>query len=412
MNQTLMRPSYYGQVPASWFAACVAIEVQWLMAVGDDAEHTRHRNEVNAILHGLDEVEGLHTGITILDPSHFCILRVLIKDQNSWYALGKRLANFISIALQGGQDQKLVAVKVGIAPHANDIIPSAATQHAALDALHKASHHKTISFYIATPIGSEKGGGDSYSMAKELEDCLSRHELSLVYQPQVRLADNSLMGFECLLRWDSPRFGHVLPEIFVPLLERSGQIKAVGAWALQTACNQLSAWRSHSGKDLTMAINVSALQLDENIAKHIQHALKVAELPAHALEIELTESAVVTYPAAIVAIKDLGVRIAVDDFGTGCTGLSYLVSLPLDTLKIDRFFIKELGYIDKHTQIVIAMVSMAHQLGLTVVAEGIENETVCNATLQLGCDAGQGYWFSRPLTSMEALAFILRSELH
>jgi len=228
---------------------------------------------------------------------------------------------------------------------------------------------------------------------------LTREEFEVHYQPIVRLSDESVMGYEALLRWPSPVLGHVPPAKFIPVAEAHGLIEPLGQWVLGVALTQVGIWRSTGSPGLYVTVNVSALQFSrQDFVTGIEELLSEHALPGEALILELTESALITTMASSVAklqkLRTLGVRVALDDFGTGYSSLSYLQQLPVQVLKVDRSFINTLA--GRGVILIQAVVTMAHGLGLTVVGEGIEEAGQADTLRALGCDAGQGYLFGRP----------------
>ena len=235
-----------------------------------------------------------------------------------------------------------------------------------------------------------------------LRRALDRGEFRLVYQPRLALADGRITGVECLLRWQSAELGEIQPTEFIPLAEESGLIVPIGEWVLGEACRQLKAWRGQGLTELRMGVNVSVLQLLRgNLAAYLKRLLLVTELPADRIELELTESMVMQNAEQTTAMLDelrkLGVSLAIDDFGTGYSSLVYLKRLPIDTLKIDKEFIDDLTRDADDEAITSTIVSMGHSLGLTVIAEGVENEQQLEFLRALGCDEVQGHWLSRPI---------------
>ena len=244
-----------------------------------------------------------------------------------------------------------------------------------------------------------------------LRRALDRGEFRLVYQPRLALADGRITGVECLLRWQSAELGEIQPTEFIPLAEESGLIVPIGEWVLGEACRQLKAWRQQGLGDLRMGVNVSVLQLLRgNLAAYLKRLLLVTELPADRIELELTESMVMQNAEQTTAMLDelrkLGVSLAIDDFGTGYSSLVYLKRLPIDTLKIDKEFIDDLTRDADDEAITSTIVSMGHSLGLTVIAEGVENEQQLEFLRALGCDEVQGHWLSRPIDAERCLAFV------
>jgi diguanylate cyclase (GGDEF)-like protein/PAS domain S-box-containing protein len=240
-------------------------------------------------------------------------------------------------------------------------------------------------------------------------------ELELWYQPITSLWDGRCMGFEALLRWRHPRRGLLEPDLFVPLAEQSGLMLDLGAWVLREACRQAVLWRQEHGSPFSIAVNVAPRQVEPGLPGQVAAVLDETGFEASCLTIEITESAVLADGQGALRIlhqlKDLGVRIATDDFGTGYTSLEQLRSYPLDVLKIDRSFVSGLRRGQPDDVIVAAMVSLAHDLGLTVVAEGVETRDQCERLASYSCDAAQGFLFAPPLAPAAASAY-LAAALH
>ena len=255
---------------------------------------------------------------------------------------------------------------------------------------------------------------DLFKLEADLRKAIERDELSLVYQPLVSLDGFRLVGFEALARWHHPERGNVSPADFIPLAEDTGLILPIGRWVAETACRQLVDWRTQHGKaaeQVTIGFNVSGIQLKgDDVVDLMRNLLERFALPGNALKIELTESAVVENPelakATFARLKALDCSIAMDDFGTGYSSLSYLQTLPIDILKIDRSFV--MGMMDSQDsyKIVRAVQSLAENLGMTTVAEGVETIEQAETLRALGCQVGQGYYFARPL-SVEAAGELL-----
>lgn len=239
-------------------------------------------------------------------------------------------------------------------------------------------------------------------LSQRLRGALQRDEFSLHYQPKVDLNSGRICGMEALLRWEDDELGTVPPDQFIPIAEECGVITEIGAWVIREVCRQMRRWRDADLPPLRVAVNVSVRQLrDPLFANGVRQALRDAHLPAAALELELTESDIMTDTDAAIAmlseLRALGVTITVDDFGTGYSSLSYLKRLPISTLKIDRSFIVDMIDDADSRAIVGAVVALAHSLRLKVVAEGVEEQAQVALLRDLACDEAQGYLFSRPL---------------
>ena len=246
----------------------------------------------------------------------------------------------------------------------------------------------------------------------ELRQALERDELLVHYQPILDLRTERVVGFEALARWQHPGRGLVLPVDFIALAEESDLIIALGRTVLEKACRQAQAWRKHwPAENLVMSVNLSPRQFaDPDLATGIAEVLKETGLEPCALELEITESSAMDRSEVSLGIlqqlRALGVRIVLDDFGTGYSSLAYLRHLPLDTIKIDRSFVTDLDVQDPNVGIVRAVVSLAHGLGVTVVAEGIETDEQARRLRELGCDMGQGYTWAHPADAIRTGKFV------
>ncbi|HUY64638.1 MAG TPA: EAL domain-containing protein [Acidimicrobiales bacterium] len=252
---------------------------------------------------------------------------------------------------------------------------------------------------------------DRMNTEHSLHRALERSELRLYYQPVVDVRDRRPVGVEALLRWDHPEHGLTGPDHFIPVAEESGLIIPIGAWVLRQACQQLRAWQlgSWQGPTAAVEVNLSARQIDHpEIVSTVERILGETGVAPEHLTLEITESALMHDARSALrvlrALKDLGVTLAIDDFGTGYSSLAYLQRFPLDILKIDKGFVDDLGTDPGGADIVAAVVTLAHSLGLVVIAEGVETERQFDELYRLGCDFAQGYLFSRPLPPEEITA--------
>ena len=233
------------------------------------------------------------------------------------------------------------------------------------------------------------------------------------YQPIFELATGRLAGFEALIRWEHPERGLIAPADFIPVAEETGHIVAVGRWVMETACAQLREWQLLSGDpELFMAVNLSSRQLrQDDLVEQVRDTLDSSGVQGRTLKLEITESMVVEHTDRVTRtlgnLKELGVQLYMDDFGTGFASLSYLHTLPLDGLKIDRSFVSRMHTDHRHALLVSSMVTLASRLGLAVVAEGIEVEAHAQLLNELGCELGQGYHFSRPREAPDAAAMLM-----
>jgi diguanylate cyclase (GGDEF)-like protein len=302
------------------------------------------------------------------------------------------------LTVNGGQIRAQLSAGVSIWPddanRADDLLAHA---EAALVAAKSSGGGRVLFF--------ESGMSDSMrerlALENELRRALVAGEFEVHYQPQLSLRTGKVVALEALLRWRHPTKGLIAPSSFVPLAEQTGLIVPLGEWVLHEVLRQTRSWLPESGLDVRVAVNLSAVQFHHHdILDTILAALSNSGLEARVLELELTESALMTDPersaAALKVLRSLGVSIAIDDFGTGYSSLSYLRRLPIDKLKIDRSFVRDLASNNTDESIIRAIVSLAHSVGLQVVAEGVETHEQLERIRALDCDQWQGYYCCPP----------------
>jgi EAL domain-containing protein (putative c-di-GMP-specific phosphodiesterase class I) len=239
------------------------------------------------------------------------------------------------------------------------------------------------------------------TLEAELARAAERNEFELFYQPQVRLADGGLIGAEALIRWRHPVRGLVSPAEFIPVVNTSSSSERIAGWVLETACRQARIWE-RAGHGIRVGINLSPSQLQSgDLAASVAEVLDATGLTPSLLELEVTEDILLLDEQRVLdtflRIQEFGVRVVFDDFGTGYASLSYLKKFPLDGLKIDRSFVLDLHADSDDAAIVSSTVGLSKKLGLSVIAEGIENRATADVLLSMGCEEGQGYFFGRPM---------------
>ena len=247
-----------------------------------------------------------------------------------------------------------------------------------------------------------------------LRDAIALDQLVVHYQAQVDIAGLKIIGVEALVRWNHPEKGTISPADFIPVAEESGFITEIGTWVLETACTQNRQWQMQGHPPIVMAVNVSPRQFsDPALLGHVKQVLQTSGLAPQWLELEITEGAVIHDIKKAVGImhdlKKMGVGLAVDDFGTGFSSLSYLATFPIDKLKIDQSFIRNLTNTKRDKEIVRTIVNLGNALGLTLIAEGVEKETERKMLAELGCHQFQGFFFSRPCRATELSSLLLQS---
>jgi diguanylate cyclase (GGDEF)-like protein len=244
-----------------------------------------------------------------------------------------------------------------------------------------------------------------------LRRALELNQFSLQYQPKLNMRTGAVSGVEALLRWNHPDLGNLPPLKFIPLAEETGLIVPIGRWVLKTACEQAITWQKQGLPPLSIAVNLSPRQFqDENLLRDVDEVLQRTGLEPALLELEITESMVMQNAARAIkllaALRARGVRLAIDDFGTGYSSMSLMKQFPIDTIKIDRSFVRDLEKNPQDRAIATAIISMGKALGLTIVAEGVETEGQSEFLKGGSCDELQGYLFSRPVSPAEISALI------
>jgi diguanylate cyclase (GGDEF)-like protein len=236
-------------------------------------------------------------------------------------------------------------------------------------------------------------------------------EFELYFQPQVQIPSGRVVGLEALLRWNSPKFGQVQPVRFIQLAEETGLIQPLGDWVFWQTCRHVRNFREQGVKNVRVAVNISAQQLrNESLPLIVHGALACYDLSPDDLELEITESTAMQNPELTLSIlnelSDMGIVLAIDDFGTGYSSLAYLKHLPIQRLKLDRSFVKDIETDVNDAAICSATIALGQNLGLELVAEGVENQAQCDFLAQIGCEVMQGFLYSRPVPVAEVVAYV------
>ncbi len=302
-----------------------------------------------------------------------------------------------------------VTLSIGIALYPADGEDYEMLSKCADAAMYRAKHDGRNAYRFFTA-DMQASSARSLQMESTLRRALERNQLQLHYQPQISLQDGRLIGVEALLRWQHPELGLVAPAEFIPIAEDSGQILPIGEWALRSAARQMKDWMEAGLVPVTMAVNLSAVQFRHpHLPERVAQILDEVNLPPQFLELELTESVAMDDALAAIAVMDklhaCGIRMSIDDFGTGFSSLSYLKRFKVHRLKIDQSFVRNIGEDPEDRAIVSAIISLAGSLGLLTIAEGVETEGQLAFLREQGCNEVQGYYFSKPLTAEQFEVF-------
>lgn len=305
-------------------------------------------------------------------------------------------------------------VSIGVCMYPNDGNDVDSLMKAADTAMYKAKEvgRNTYEFFQAD---LNQLANRRHQLANELRGAIKNGELYLVFQPQLNLPTNQIIGAEVLVRWNNPVLGLISPAEFIPVAESTGLVKEIGDWVLENACKVLATCLAE-GLEIRLAVNLSAMQFKQaDLATQISDILQQYDIPPRCLEVEITESMLMRDVNKAIEmlekIKQMQIRIAIDDFGTGYSSLSYLRRFPLDALKIDQSFVDELVVDTDDTAITMAIISMAKSLRLEVIAEGVETEQQFEFLRQNNCDYIQGYYFSKPIKENDFKAFVRQHRL-
>jgi EAL domain-containing protein (putative c-di-GMP-specific phosphodiesterase class I) len=317
----------------------------------------------------------------------------------------------IAAPLRYGQSDLAVTCSVGVALYPDDGSDSATLLKHADSAMYRAKEQGRNNFQFFTE-DLNRAIKERFQLESQLRRALERGQFELYYQPRVELATRSVIGVEALLRWHVPGRGMVSPATFIPVAEEIGLIDEISDWVLRTACAQNKRWQD-AGLPCVVSVNISPQQFrGDGLVASIAEVLNEAGLDPGALEIEITESTVMHAGERMVEmlheLKRFGVHIAVDDFGTGYSSLSYLKRFPVDRLKIDRSFVQHIADADDAV-IVRAIIALGHNLGLRVLAEGVETEEQIDFLRINGCDELQGYRISKPVSAWQMTKLLAKS---
>ncbi len=307
-----------------------------------------------------------------------------------------------------------VSTSIGLALSPNDGQTAAKLMMCAEAAMYRAKQDGRNSFrFFAQEM--QEHSLRSLQLSAALKEALANDQFHLVYQPQLSLSDNTMVGAEALLRWEHPEWGTVSPAEFIPLAEQNGLIVQIGEWVLQQVALQQKQWISKGLPEIIVAINISALQFhQQNLVERISQIVEEAGVSPGNIEIELTEAVALKDPEVagktIDALSQQGFKVSIDDFGTGYSSMSYLKKFAVNKLKIDQSFIKDIVTDIDDQAIVTAIIQMAHSLHKTTIAEGVETQEQLDFLRDKGCEEIQGYWYSRPLVTEQFEAFLLASK--
>ena len=358
----------------------------------------------------------LNIGVNLarIGADEFAIALTTTEDTTEALAIADELERELAVPFKLESQQIFTSVSIGLAlqPLDEDFQPSELIR-AAHTAMYQAKASGKAQHQVFTSKMHQQAL-KQLQLETDLHAAIQNQEFEIYYQPIVNLTTGAIAGFEALVRWISPHRGFVSPGAFIPVAEETGLIIPMGQWILETACAQMRSWQQEIPHcdSIVMSVNLSSRQFSQpDLVEQIQQGLKVTGLKPENLKLEITESMVIEDVENTIILlnrlKSLGIKISMDDFGTGFSSFSYLHRFPLDTLKIDRSFVSNMSKGQKNQEIVSTIVILAHKLGMDAIAEGIETDAEKQILQGLNCEYGQGYLFAKPLAAADATKLLI-----
>ncbi|MDQ3711068.1 MAG: PAS domain S-box protein [Acidobacteriota bacterium] len=401
-----------GKIPHSNSYAVLFLDFDRFKVINDSLGHAEGDNLLKHIARQLESLMRTGDLVARLGGDEFVILLSEMLEEGDAVQVAERIQNSLKNPFDLSGNEVFVSVSIGIAlstaghKHAEDMLRDADI------AMYRAKAKGRAQYQIFDQSMHEHAS-QQLSLEIEMRRALERQEFLIHYQPIINLEDESLVGFEALVRWKHPERGMISPFVFIPAAEENGLILPLGNWILRESCRQLRCWQdvNSAASRLTVSVNLSCKQfLQFDLTQQIDSTLRATGLDPRCLKLEITESHIMENSEMAVVIMNhlhaLGVEISLDDFGTGYSSLSYLHSLPVDYLKVDRSFISRMTDSKENSEIVFTIIKLAHNLKMKVVAEGIETAEQLAQLKNLNCEYGQGYIFLKPLEAAEAENFI------
>jgi len=393
LEHTLACAQRYGQKPAVLF-----VDLDNFKTINDTLGHDAGDRLVQAVAKRLVQCLREVDTVARLGGDEFVVIIQDAAEESDVTQVMRRIIEAVSQPFTIDGSELFVTCSMGAAVHPRDGEDVATLLKNADAAMYRAKEMGRDGFQFFTREINERVS-ERMVIERELHGAIARGELAVYYQPQLDVETGTIVGAEALLRWNNPRLGSVSPARFIPVAEESGLILPVGAWVLETACSDSRGWIAEGWQNARLSVNLSARQFRQsNLYHHIAELLQDAGLSNFVLELELTESMVMQNPEQAIgtmrALKDIGLRLAIDDFGTGYSSLSHLRHFPLDILKVDQTFVRDITSHTDGEAIAAAVISIGHALGKKVVAEGVEREEQLGFLRGHGCDEYQGFLFS------------------
>ncbi|MBD2426404.1 EAL domain-containing protein [Phormidium sp. FACHB-1136] len=395
--------------------ALIFVDVDRFKHINDSMGHGAGDDLLRQLAQRFQALVRTNDTVAHLSGDEFVVLLEDVTHSQNVTLVINKLLEALKDPIQIQGQEIYVTVSMGISLFPNDGDDPATLLRNADTAMYQAKEEgrNTYRFYTEEMMAITF---EQMLLENALRGALDRQEFHLVYQPQVDLISRRLVGLEALLRWQHPELGMVSPVQFIPLAEQTGLIRDIGLWVLRSACRQGREWLDQGLSFGRIAVNIAGPQIRQNgLLSVVQSALAESHLPPTHLELEVTESFIMEGATdsieQLASLRDLGIQISIDDFGTGYSSLSYLKQLPIEKLKIDRSFIRDIPQDANDMAIAEAVIALGHALNLRVIAEGVETEEQAGFLIHKGCHEAQGYLYSRPLLPQHIQALLVRRRL-
>ncbi len=386
--------------------AVMFIDLDHFKLINDTSGHPAGDELLQQVALRLKKIIGNENVISRFGGDEFTVLLPCINTKEEVAAVANNILESLLLPFSLLSNEIIIGASIGIGLYPDDGKDASTLLSCADNAMYSAKEGGRASCQFYTK-KMKIDAQERVLMERELREALKNGEFLLNYQPQIDIRTKRIFGTEALIRWQHPTKGLIPPDKFIPVAEATGLIVPIGQWVIEEACRQLQLWIADGFDDLTMAINLSARQFfQKDLLEIIERAMRMSNIPASKLEFEITESMMMDNIDDTIdilhKIKNIGVKLSIDDFGTGYSSLSYLKRFPLNKIKIDKSFIDGIAENVDDLSIVQAIISIAHSLNLSVIAEGVETEEQCRLLSQYQCNEIQGYYFSKPLVSLAA----------
>lgn len=394
--------------------AVMFLDLDRFKQINDSLGHTVGDKLLTAVTHQLEtEIMGdSNCSLYRVGGDEFIILVPNIQGEEDAICLAQKILALFNRAIYLDKQEFFVTASVGISLFPENGVNGEELMKNADTAMYYAKNRGRNTFKIYSPEMNAKYN-EHLMLEVELRKAIKNNELHLAYQPKVDIRTGAMVGMEALIRWNHPTLGYISPAKFIPIAEETGIIVALGEWVLHTACLQNKKWMDEGFQPLCVSVNVSALQFQRaNFIQTVKRVIQSTGIDPSHVELEITENSIMDNTEECIEtlgkLREIGVSISIDDFGTGYSSLSYLKRFPINTLKIDQSFVRDVMADPDDVAIVKAVINLAHNLNLKVIAEGVETQAVFDFLREQECDQLQGYFISRPLPSDEFREFLQR----